>query len=76
MTKEKTIHQNNLESLAKEIYKFLNDLSATIMNDAFMIRNNTCNLRNFQCLYSINKRTAKYSTTCKPLRIEDLKYRT
>ena len=26
MTKDKTIHQNNLESLAKEIYKFLNGL--------------------------------------------------
>ena len=44
MTKEKTIHQNNLESLAKEIYKFLNGLPPLIMNDAFMIRNNKYNL--------------------------------
>ena len=62
ITKEKTIHQNNLESLAKEIYKFLNGLSPPIMNDAFMIRNNKYNLRNFQCLYSTNKRTVKYGT--------------
>ena len=62
MTKEKTIHQNNLECLAKEIYKFLNDLPPPIMNDAFMIRNNKYNLRNFQCLYSTNKRTVKYGT--------------
>ena len=62
MTKEKTIHQNNLGSLAKKIYKFLNGLSPPIMNGAFMIRNNKYNLRNFQCLYSTNKRTVKYGT--------------
>ena len=27
-----------------------------------MIRNNKYNLRNFQCLYSTNKRTVKYGT--------------
>ena len=32
------------------------------MNGAFMIRNKKCNLRNFQCLYSTNKRTVKYGT--------------
>ena len=60
--KEKTIHQNNLECLAKEIYKFLNGLSLPIMNSAFMIKNNNYNLRNLQCLYSTNKRTVKYRT--------------
>ena len=39
ITKEKTIHQNNLECLAKEIYKFVNGLSPPTMNGAFMIRN-------------------------------------
>ena len=63
MTNEKTIYQNNLESLAKEIYKFLNRLSPPIMHDAFRIRNNKYNnLRNLQCLYYTNKRTAKYGT--------------
>ena len=61
-TKEKIIHKSNLESLAKEIYKFLNGLSPPIMSGAFMIRNYKYNLRNFQCLYSTNKRTAKYGT--------------
>ena len=51
-----------MECLAKEIYKFLNGLSPPIMNGAFMIRNNNCNLRNFQCLYSTNKRTVKHGT--------------
>ena len=75
MTKEKTIHQNNLEGLAKEIYKFLNGLLPPIMHDAFMIRNNKYNLRNFQCLYSTNKRTAKYgagTVTCRGPQIWNL----
>ena len=37
MTKEKTIHQNNLERFAKEIYKFLNGLSPPVINDAFTV---------------------------------------
>ena len=62
MTKEKTIHQNNLESFARKIYKFLNSLSPLIKNIAFMIRNNKYNQSNFQCLYSTNWRTVKYGT--------------
>ena len=61
-TREKTMHKNNLECLAKEIYKFFNGLLSPLMNCAFMIRNNNYNLRNFQCLYSTNKRTVKYRT--------------
>ena len=60
ITKEKTIHQDNLECLAKVVYKFLNDLSPPIMNGAFMIRNNIYNLRNFQYLYSKKRRSVKY----------------
>ena len=74
ITKEKAIHQNDLECLPKEIYKFLNGLSPPIMNYAFMIRNNNYNLRNFQCLYSTNKRTVKCGL--KPSRIEDLNFGT
>ena len=50
ITKEKTIHQNNLGGLAKEIHKFFNGLPRPIMNGAFMIRNNNYNLKSFQCL--------------------------
>ena len=62
MIMEKTIHQNNLESHAKKLYKFLNGLSPPIINGAFMIRNNKYNLTNFQCLQSTNKRAVKYGT--------------
>ena len=48
-----------MESLTKEMYKFLNGLSPPIMNGAFLIKNNKYNLR---CLYSTNKRTVKYKT--------------
>ena len=68
MTKEKTIHQNNLESFAKETYSFSIGLSLPIMYDAFIIRSNRYILSNFQCLYSTIKRTAKYKTetvTCR-----------
>ena len=68
MTKEKTICQNNLESLTEEIYKFVNALSLPIIRDAFVIRNNKYNLRNFQCLYYSNNITAKYgaeTVTCR-----------
>ena len=51
-----------MECLGKEICKFLNGLSPPIMNGAFMTRSNNCNLRDFQGLYSTNKRTVKYGT--------------
>ena len=40
----------------------MNSLSPPLKNGAFMIRNNKYNLRNFQCLFSTNKRTVKYGT--------------
>ena len=35
MSNEKTVHQKNLEHLAKERYKFVNGLSPPIMTDFF-----------------------------------------
>ena len=67
----KKINQNSLESLAKEIYKFLNGLSRPIMNDAFMIRNNKYHLS--VCTLQIRE---LQNTGLKPSRIEDLKYGT
>ena len=61
ITKEKTIHQNNLECLLKKYTNFWTACHGPIMNGAFMIRNNY-SLRNFQCLYSTIKRTVKYGT--------------
>ena len=57
MSNEKAIHQQDLEFLAKGVYKFVNGLSPPIMSDLFTIRENPYNLTNFQTLYSSNERT-------------------
>ena len=59
ISNEKTIHQQNLEFLAKEIYKFVNGLLPPIMSDLLYVKIHTI-LWNFQTLYSSNKRTVKF----------------
>ena len=44
---EKTIHQQCIDMLLTEAYKFLNGYSPDIMNDVFHLRQNTYNLPNF-----------------------------
>ena len=44
---EKTVHQQYINSLMTEEYKFLNGYSPDIMNEVFYLRQNTYNLRNF-----------------------------
>ena len=44
---ENTIHQQCIDRLLTEVYKFLNGYSPDIMNDVFHLRQNTYNLRNF-----------------------------
>ena len=44
---EKTIHQQCIDRLLTEVYKFLNGYSPDIMNDVFHLRQNTYNLQNF-----------------------------
>ena len=44
---EKTIHQECIDSLPTEVYKFLDGYSPDVMNDVFHLRQNICNLRNF-----------------------------
>ena len=41
---EKVIHQQCIDSLLTEVYKFLNGYSPHIMNDVFHLRQNTYNL--------------------------------
>ena len=56
-----SIHHKNIQSLAIEIYKFLNGLSPEIMNSMFNLNeNNQYSLRNVFELYSHNPRTVKY----------------
>ena len=58
-----SIHHKNIQSLAVEIYKFVNGLSPEKMNSVFNLKeNNRYSLRNVYELYSRNPRTVKYCT--------------
>ena len=58
-----SIHHKNVQSLAIEIYKFVNDLSPEIMDSVFNLKqNNWYSLRNVYELYSRKPRTVKYGT--------------
>ena len=58
-----SIHERNIQSLAIEIYKFLNGLSPNFLNNVFHknIRN-SYNLRNNKELYPRNPKTVRYGT--------------
>ena len=58
-----SIHHKNIQSLAIEIYKFVNGLSPEITNSVFNLKeNNRCSLRNVYELFSRNPITVKYDT--------------
>ena len=56
-------HERNIQSLAIEIYKFLNGLSPSFLNNVFH-KNilNSYNLRNHKEFYSGNLKTLRYGT--------------
>ena len=56
MTKnERTIHQQNINVLVKEIYKFENDLSLPLIDVMFQVRKTNYNLRHFQKIANTKK---------------------
>ena len=58
-----SIYHKNIQSLAIEIYKFVNGLSPEIMNSVFNLKeNNRYSLRNVYELYSRNPRTVETGT--------------
>ena len=46
--KEHTVHQQNINVLMKEIYKFENNLSPPVIDDMFQILKINYSLRHFQ----------------------------
>ena len=54
--RESTIHQQNIQALMKEIYKFTNNLSP-IVDHMFQFRENFYNLRDSQQLASSTKKS-------------------
>ena len=58
-----SIHKRNIQSLAIEIYKFLNSLSLIFLNNIFHKNiSNSYDLRNHKERYSRNPKTVRYGT--------------
>ena len=58
-----SIHERNIQNLAIEIYKFLNGLSPSFLNNVFHKNiSNSYDLRNHKELYSRNPKTVRYGT--------------
>ena len=58
-----SIHERKIQSLAIEIYKFLNRLSPSFLNNVFHKNiSKSYNLRNHTELYSRNPKTVRYGT--------------
>ena len=58
-----SVHERNIQSLAIEIYKFLNGLSPSFLNKVFRKNiSNSHNLRNHKERYSRNPKTIRYGT--------------
>ena len=55
-----SIHHKNLQILATEIYKSLNNLSSILMSDLFKLKETTYSLRNENALVSIKSKTTNY----------------
>ena len=56
-----SIHNRNLQALAIEIYKALNNLSSPLKSILFELKETTYNLRNVRTLVSTNTTTTNYS---------------
>ena len=56
---ERTIHQQNINVLMKEIYKFENDLSPPLINDMFQVPKINNDLRHFQKIANTKKKSVK-----------------
>ena len=59
---EITIHQRHLQVLMTEMYKIVNGIAPPIMNSLFQFCCNTHNIRNFQEIFTENRKTVKYGT--------------
>ena len=58
--KEIIIHQRYLQVLMTETYKIINGVTPPVMENLFILRENTRNLRNSQEIPNENKKTIKY----------------
>ena len=57
---ELTIHQKNLQVLMTEMYKIVSGIAPPIINSRFNFHANIHNIRNFQEIFTENRKTVKY----------------
>ena len=57
---EPKIHQKNVQVLMTEVYKIVNGIAPPIMNSLFNFCANIHNIRNFQEIFTENRKTVKY----------------
>ena len=62
ISNEFTIHDQNIQKLMIEVYKYINDLSPPIMNEIFQQRESIYNLRNSRVFQPTRKYTLRYGT--------------
>ena len=72
MLNKKTIHQQCIDPLLNEVYKFLNGYSPDFMNDVFHLRQNIYNFRNFHAFATDVPRNNCILNS--PLLIEQINY--
>ena len=58
---ELTTHQRNLQMLMVEVFKIINDFAPPIMEDFFLLRENTNIIRDFLVISNAPKKTVRYS---------------
>ena len=54
---EPTIHQKNLQAFMTEAYETVNGVAPPVMNSLFNFRANIYNIRNFQEIFTENRKT-------------------
>ena len=64
-----TANQRNFHVLMVEVLEIINGLAPPIMEDFFLFRENTHNIRNFQIISNESKKTVRYG-------LETVNYRT
>ena len=65
---EITTHQRNLKVLMVEVFKIINGIALSIIEDFFLSCENTHNIWNFQIIFNEPKKTVKYG-------LETVKYK-
>ena len=66
---EITTHERNLQVLMAEVFKIINGFATPIMEDFFLLCENTDNIRNFQIISNESKKSIRYG-------LHTVKYRT